>query len=54
MADVAPFEQWRFDALVEAARQTVFGHNWAELDTYRGYMASRMAGVPLYRVPRRW
>lgn len=46
------YEQYRFDALVEAARREVFGEDWArDKHGFPSYVRQREAGVPVYLVP---
>lgn len=47
-----PWQQWRFDALVEAARVLRFGPGWTESKEFVNYMHMRAAGVPVYFSPR--
>jgi hypothetical protein len=49
---IAPWEQWRFDALVEAARRVVFGENWTEdKEQFPSYARQRAARIPFYLHP---
>lgn len=49
-----PWEQWRFDALVEAARRMLWGATWWKHDGWQIYLRHRAAGLPVYLVPSRW
>jgi hypothetical protein len=54
LAAVTSWEQWRFDALVEAARRYCWGIAWWQQDGWAAYLKRRAAGVPVYLVPARW
>jgi hypothetical protein len=51
---VRSWEQYRFDALVEAARRVAFGHNWWEQPSFAAYARMVASGVPIYRSYRKW
>lgn len=47
MAQVKPWEHYRFDALVEAARVMVFGENYLDSESYSAYLHLKAMRVPI-------
>lgn len=46
MGDVRPWEHWRFEALVEAARVVTWGPGYAKSDGFKAYVRLRACNIP--------